>query len=293
MAAYISQDDIKYSELLRKTKKDAPKQLYYKGNISLLKSDCLAVVGSRRMTIYGKQVAEKLVGQIAMRGITIVSGFMYGIDATAHKAAVEVGGKTIAVMPCGIERVHPEYQVRLYDDILKNDGLIVSEYERDMQPGYWSYPARNKIVAGISKATLVIEAGEESGSLITARLTQKFNRKLFAVPGPITSVNSIGTNGLIKEDKAEMVLEAGEILKYFNVGAIHESPANNKRAIRELPLPENNIEQKIINTLKTEPMEIDLLARKLNKNIQEISRQVSLMEIKGQIKKENNKYYVS
>ncbi len=288
---YISQNDIKYPELLKQTGKQAPKQLYCKGNVSLLDSDCLAVVGSRRMTTYGKQITEKLVSQIASAGITIVSGFMYGVDATAHKTAVESGGlpagrqgKTIAVMPCGIERIHPEYQVKLYRDILENDGLIVSEYEGDAQPGYWTYPQRNRIVAGISKATLVIEAGEKSGSLITANLTTKFSRKLFAMPGPITSVNSLGTNKLIKEGKAEMVLSAKDILKYFNI----KTRANVLNRVKHMP-----IEQEIINVLEVEPMEIDILARKLNRNISEISKHVSLMEIKGLIKKENNKYYVS
>lgn len=281
----IAIDNDKYSDLLKQIGKQAPKQLYCKGNADLFKSDCLAVVGSRRMTIYGRQITEKLVGQISANGITIVSGFMYGVDATAHKTAVESGGsKTIAVMPCGIDRVHPEYQVKLYNDILESGGLIISEYEGDAQPGYWTYPARNRIVAGLSKAVLVIEAGEKSGSLITANLAIKFNRKLFAVPGFITSVNSFGTNGLIKQGKAEMVISAKDILKYF----CKNIPEKQSQEARLL-----GIEDEITGQLEIEPMEIDVLARNLNKNISEISEQVSLMEIKGLIKKENNKYYVS
>ena len=130
MEGVIKINDPKYPKLLKKIS-DPPKQLYYKGNYSdsggeSIFENCLAVVGSRRMTTYGKQITEKLVGEIASRGIIIVSGFMYGIDATAHKAAVDIGGKTIAVMPCGIELVHPEYQVKLYDEILENNGLIIS-----------------------------------------------------------------------------------------------------------------------------------------------------------------------
>jgi DNA processing protein len=297
---YLNND--KYPGLLKQIGKEAPKQLYYKGNISLLDSDCLAVVGSRKMTTYGRQVTEKLVGQIASSGVTIVSGFMYGVDATAHKTAVEVGGKTIAVMPCGIDRIHPEYQVKLYNDILENNGLIISEYESDMQPGYWTYPARNRIVAGISKATLVIEAGEKSGSLITANLAIKFNRKLFAVPGPITSVNSFGTNDLIKENKAEIVLDAKNILDFFNNElreGRNERLSLSQREAKPLGkkifgnFGNSTTNNEIIQLLLVEPVEIDVLARKLNKNIQEISKQLSFMEIKGLVKKENNKYYVS
>lgn len=286
----INLDDNRYPVLLKELGREAPKQLYYKGNLSVLGGEnCLAVVGSRRMTTHARQTAEKLVSQIASRGITIVSGFMYGVDATAHKTAVETGGRTIAVMPCGIDRVHPEYQIKLYNDILENNGLIISEYEGDVQPCYWTYPARNRIVAGLSKAVLVIEAGEKSGSLITANLGKKFGRKVFAVPGPLTSVLSLGTNGLIKRGNAEMVVNAEDILKYFNVGVGSPNLKNEGEEISPL----QTIEQRIVQFLQAEPIDIDNLARKINISVPEISKIISFMEIKGQIKKENNKYYVS
>jgi len=290
MENVITLDSSQYPALLKKTGKDAPKQLYYKGNwpadsnINIFEN-CLAVVGSRRMTTYGKQITQKLVSRIASAGITIVSGFMYGIDATAHKSAVDVGGKTIAVMPCGIDRVHPEYQVKLYNEILENNGLIVSEYEGDTMPAYWTYPQRNKTVAGLSQAVLVIEAGEKSGSLITANLAKKYNRKIFAVPGSLTSALSYGTNQLIKKGEAEIVISAEDILKFYN--------KNYTEKIYNKPSLLQNIESKILEQLQIEPMEMDNLSRKLNKNIQEVSGLISFMEIKGQIKKENNKYYVS
>ena len=212
----VTINDIRYPVSLKAIGKDAPKQLYYKGNWDEnIFENCLAVVGSRRMTTYGKQITQKLVSEIAGKGITIVSGFMYGIDATAHKTALNVGGKTIAVMPCGINIVHPEYQVKLYDEILENKGLIISEYEGDFLPTLWSYPRRNRIVAGLSKATLVIEAGEKSGSLITANLAKKFNKKVFAVPGPLTSVLSKGTSQLIKEG-ADIVTCANDVVNYYD-----------------------------------------------------------------------------
>ena len=281
----IKLDNDKYPDLLRKIGRQAPKKLYYKGEWrDDIFENCLAVVGSRRMTTYGKQIVQKLVSQIASAGITIVSGFMYGIDATAHETAVEIGGKTIAVMPCGIDRVHPEYQIKLYNDILENDGLIISEYETNTQPGYWTYPARNRIVAGLPKAALIVEAGEKSGSLITANLAKKFGRKIFAVPGPLTSMLSFGTNGLIKKGDAEIVSSSEDILKFYN-----------KKIEQTCVKPSftQSLEGRILRLLQREPVGIDNLARELNISIPEISKLVSLMEIKGQLKKENNKYYVS
>jgi len=290
MANIVKIEDKKYPDMLRVLGKDAPKQLYYKGKWDKsIFENCLAVVGSRRMTTYGKQITQKLVSQIASAGITIVSGFMYGVDAQSHKAASESGGRTIAVMPCGIDRVHPEYQIKLYNDILENNGLIISEYEGDSQPGYWTYPARNRIVAGISKAVLIVEAGEKSGSLITANLAKKFKRKVFSLPGQITSLVSVGTNQLIKQG-AEMVTAADDILEFFKLSRDPSSKKASQISIEDGSL--NSLEQQIINQLQREPMEIDLLARNLQIAAAELGRTVSLMEIKGQIKKENGKYYV-
>src|SRR3989344_1571012 len=207
----VNREDKNYPKLLKKIGKDAPKQLHYKGVWDEeIFNNCLAVVGSRSLTTYGRQVAERLVTPLSAAGITIVSGFMYGGDAAAHKAAVKAGGRTIAVMPCGIDRIHPEYQQDLYVEILKNKGLIISEYEGDAMPVHWMYPRRNRIVAGLSKATLVVEAGLKSGTLITTAFTQKFGRKLFAVPGPITSEVSQGTSQLLKEG-AQLVASAKDI----------------------------------------------------------------------------------
>ena len=150
----ITINDPKYPKLLKQIN-DPPKQIYYRGNWDeKIFENCLAVVGSRRMTSYGQQITNKLISEIASRGITIVSGFMYGIDATAHKTALDVGARTIAVMPCGIERIHPEYQTKLYADILENNGLVISEFEGDSLAAFWTYPKRNRIIAGLSRATI-------------------------------------------------------------------------------------------------------------------------------------------
>ncbi|MCF7879073.1 MAG: DNA-processing protein DprA [Candidatus Omnitrophica bacterium] len=274
-----------YPALLKEVK-SRPDKFYYKGSWKPdIFKNCLAVVGSRQMTTYGRQITNKLVSEIASAGITIVSGFMYGVDAQAHRAALIGGGKTIAVMPCGIDRIHPAYQDKLYKQILDKKGLIISEIEGDAMPALWSYPQRNRIVAGLSKATLVVEAGLESGSLITAELTNKFGRKLFAIPGPLTSSVSKGTLELIK-DGAGMVTSADDILNYYNLESKRESEINS------LSLNLDSGEKEIIEKLKQEPMDIDFLSRQLNKTSSQVGTKLSLMHLKGLVNQEAGKYYV-
>jgi DNA processing protein len=288
----VTLQDKKYPELLKRIGKTAPKQLYYKGNWDKdIFQNCLAVVGSRRMTTYGRQVTERIAGEAAAAGITIVSGFMYGVDATAHKAALRVGGRTIAVMPCGINLIHPEYQQDLYAEILKNKGLVVSEYEGDSQPANWTYPQRNRIAAGLSRAALIIEAGEKSGSLITANLAKKFKRKLFVVPGPITSENSKGIMQLIKEG-ATPISSAGEILDYYRIHNIPAKTDGGLASINKNKDKEKTLEQEIINHLHKEPLDIDTIAREFSIPVAKTGIILSMMQLKGQIKLEGNKYYL-
>lgn len=291
----VYKDDENYPKLLRQTK-DAPKQLYYKGEWDKnIFENCLSVVGSRKLTNYGRQVMERLVSEIAMAGITIVSGFMYGGDAAAHQAAIKAGGRTIAVMPCGIDLIHPAHQEKLYESILKNKGLIISEYEGDMNPALWTYPQRNRIVAGLSKALLVVEAEEKSGCLITANCAKKFKRKVFAVPGPITGSVSRGANMLIKEG-AEMVLSAKDVMgcshsEFSSRFTLKGSDASRKiQNARSEKL--EKFEDKILQKLERETMEIDELSRDLEMPVAELGTKLSLMEIRGLIEIKGGKYYV-
>ena len=300
----IAKNDKEFPLLLKEIK-DAPKWLYYKGGWdSEIFENCLAVVGSRRMTSYGKQVVERFITEIAMAGITIISGFMYGIDAAAHRAALRAGGRTIAVMPCGIDIISPEYQKDLYVEILNNNGLIVSEFGKDLGPALWTYPKRNRIVAGLSQACLVVEAGEKSGSLITADFAKKYKRKLFAVPGPITSENSKGTLQLIKEG-AEMAISAKDVLRYYireHDMAVHSvlptrpsaSPHPNPsiHSHNQALLLKSKLEKQIIEHLQREPLGIDILSRNLKVPIAKLGTTLSLMQIQGIISKQGNKYYV-
>src|SRR3989344_2513159 len=300
MADSITKESPRYPTLLGELR-DAPKQLYYRGNWDGIFSveggsasggeKCLAVVGTRRMTSYGKRMTEQIVGEVAAAGVTVVSGFMYGIDAEAHKAALRAGGKTIAVMPCGIDVVHPEYQADLYQEILDTGGLVVSEYEGTHPALYWTFPRRNRIVAGLSKATLVVEAGEDSGALITADLAKKYGRKLFAVPNPLTSAVSQGVTRLLKEG-ATIAGSSDDIWKYF--GFRTRSRVRPYSQVGSDPTPQiaGELEQKIMQVLFKESMQIDALARKLKIPAAQLGAAISMLQLEGCITEEQGKLYV-
>lgn len=261
---------------------DAPPLLNYRGVVDEnIFKDTLAVVGSRRMTNYGRRIIEEIVSRVASEGITIVSGFMYGVDATAHKTALDVDGKTIAVMPCGVDIVHPAYQKDLYKKIEKT-GLMLSEFEDGHPPDKWTYPRRNRIVVGLSKATLVVEAEEKSGSLISASLATKYKRKLFAVPGPIFNPTSEGTNKLIKDNLAETVTSAKDILSFF------EKEIEEKKKEKKNNLTKE--EKKILGILEREQTEVDEMAKELNIPIAQLNTSLSMLCLKGIIKKEGRSY---
>lgn len=279
---FVSQN---YPSLLKKLK-DPPKELYYRGtwDNSLFKKS-LAVVGSRRSTSYGERVCDQLILGLVMEKVTIISGFMYGIDSLAHQKTLEFGGKTVAVLGGGLDILYPPENEKLYLDIIASGGLIISEYPADQQPQLWTFPQRNRIVAGLSSlGVLVIEAGEKSGSLITAELARKLKKPVFAVPGPITSSSSVGTNKLIKEGLAKMVLNSGDI-----VGPL------TKRSLTSLPSSREGsrvgLEQKILSLLSAEPLTLDEIARKLSINIIETSQALTMMAIKNTVEEKNGKYY--
>lgn len=290
MEQIITIGDEKYPKLLKEIGKEAPKKLYYKGDwTSDIFENCLAVVGSRHLTSYGRKITEQFVTEIAVMGITIVSGFMYGGDEAAHSSAVRVGERTIAVMPCGIDLIHPEYQEELYNEILENKGLIISEFEGKFLPANWTYARRNRIVAGLSKAILIVEAGLNSGSLITAGYAKKYDRKIFAVPGQITSELSKVTTKLLKEG-ALLATSAQDILKYYNISLVN---LRNVGSYVKSNLVLSKDEQEIIEQLKREPMEVDVLARTLGVSVVKIGTTLSLMQLKGFINQESGKYYVN
>lgn len=286
MDGIVELESAQYPEAL-KAINDPPERLFFKGVWdSGLFDNCLAVVGSRRMTRYGAQITDLLISQLAAAGITIVSGFMYGIDARAHQAAVTSGGRTIAVMPCGIERIYPQYQERLYHEIIENDGLIISEYAGDYPPLLWTFPKRNRIIAGLSRAVMVVEAGPKSGALITANLAKKYQRRVFVVAGQINVALFSGIKQLIK-DGADIVTEAGDVLSYYGI----KQKGSDRIASPEKEL--QGLEALIAKELSCEPLEIDVLSRRLRVSAAELGTAISLMELKGILVQMAGKYYVN
>ena len=282
---YIDIASTEYPYLLLQIK-DPPPRLYFKGDWdTTIFTETLSVVGSRRMTRYGEIITDNLVSSIAGAGITIVSGFMYGIDAQAHNAALEAGGRTIAVMPCGIEKIHPEYQVDLHERILNNNGLVISEYQGNTPPALWTYPRRDRIIAGLSPILLVIEAGIKSGALITAKIAKKYNKKIFAVPGPLTSSVSIGTAILIKQG-SQIVTGTGDILSEY--GKTNPEELFSKKELYRV----NANQKKILKILIDEPMGIDDIARSAGKQISEIGADITVLSLKKHLTFNEGKYYL-
>src|SRR5947207_433811 len=205
-------DDGVYPSLLRETY-DPPVVLYVKGAwAECLERPCVAIVGSRRCSTYGQNAALMLSRELAQRGVTIISGLARGIDAAAHRGALEAGGRTVAVMGTGLDQVYPRDHKKLVDEILANKGALVSEFPLETPPAPQNFPYRNRVISGLSLGVVLVEAAENSGSLITARLAMEQNREVFAVPGSITSRNSFGTNYLIKGAGAKLVQQWQDVV---------------------------------------------------------------------------------
>jgi len=258
-----------------------PEELWIIGELPPEDLIYLCVVGSRKYTSYGKEACEKIIAGLKGYPIVIVSGFAMGIDTIAHKKAMQTGLKTLVFPGSGLsdEAIYPKTNVRLMKEIVENGGCLVSEFESDFKATQWSFPMRNRLMAGISKAVLIIEAEEKSGTLITARLTTEYNRDLLVVPGSIFSPNSKGTNRLIRQGAtpitcAEDVLEA--------LGFEQEKDEDKQARLFEDLSPE---EKKIVELLR-EPMARDDLIREIKMPIGETNSLLSVMEIKRLIKEE-------
>ena len=181
MSKCIFFDDDNYPESLKEIK-NPPKKLYYEGNISLLNSLCFSIVGSRDLTSYGKRIEKEFVKDLALRGITIVSGMAIGADSIAHKETINVGGKTIAVLGGGFNHIFPEGNEELFRKIIDSNGLVITEYEPEREAYSINFPKRNRIVSGLSKGVLIVEAKYRSGTSITANLAKEQGKKVFALP---------------------------------------------------------------------------------------------------------------
>ena len=282
----VSRGSLEYPLLLNKIP-DAPNRLYFLGDYreSLFKNT-LAVVGSRAVTMYGEWVIKNIVKEVARHGVTIVSGFMYGVDALAHRAALEVEGLTVAVMAGGIDYIIPKYQEQLYLDIAEK-GLVISEFYENYELGEWMFAKRNRIVAGLSYAVLVVEAAEGSGSLITANYAKQYGRQLLTVPANLNSGNAFGTTQLLK-DGAKMVTCANDILELYSINYRYDvSSAVNKRLLLE------NNPKKIMDLLCLEPLSADEISSKINASSADVLKCLTGLSLIGQVCEKEGRYYVS
>lgn len=270
---YITMYDKEYPALLKEVH-DHPAILYIKGDITALKTPSIAVVGSRKFTHYGQKVAYDLSKKCAEAGLCIVSGLALGIDAVAHKAALDTGGITIGVLGCGLDTLYPASNLNLAKEIIEKGGAVISEFPPGMPPMQYNFPARNRIIAGLTLGTLVIEAAEKSGALITAYQALEYNREVFAVPGNIDSETSMGTNLLIQKG-AKPVMTAEDIFDDLNI----EVKKSEQKA-KDL-LPESEEEKVIIKILKQGEKNINDIVLESKLNIIAVNTTLSMMEMKG------------
>lgn len=284
--SFITLLDKEYPSLL-KSIFNPPAVLYTKGDITLLNSPCLAIVGTRRITSYGREITEMFAKELSEAGLTIVSGMAFGVDGVAHKAAIDTKGKTIAVLGNGVDLAYPKENEKLYEEILDSGGLIISEYSPGMPPNNGTFPARNRIVAGLSKGVLVTEGAEDSGSLITANYGLEFGRKVFAVPGPITSQLSKAPLDLI-EKGAKLVTSAEQIIKELGLKN-KDLRMKTKTKIDGL----SKEEKKILEVLENESLYFDEIVKLTGISSQILGTTLSLMEIKGFIKNTGSLYYLA
>ena len=269
--------DPTYPALLREID-GSPPLLYLKGQLSEADQFALAVVGTRNADTYGQQVTERLVTELARGQVTVVSGLALGIDTIAHSAALDAGGRTIGVLACGLDVVYPARNVKLARRISEEgQGLLISEYPLGVRPESGNFPARNRIISGLSQGVLVIEAGEKSGALITAEFAGKQGREVFAVPGNIFASRSAGTNRLIR-DGAHLVLDVKDILDALNLFMLP------LRVEAQAALPENSEERKLLALLGHEPLHINELILSSNLSAPTVTATMTMLELKGLVK---------
>ncbi|MFH1003704.1 MAG: DNA-processing protein DprA [Chloroflexota bacterium] len=263
---------------------DYPPVLYLRGELLPGDEWCLAVVGTRRATVYGRQVTEEITAGLARSKITVVSGLAKGIDTVANGSALEAGGRSLAVFACGLDIVYPGENADLARRIMER-GALISEYPLGTRPRAENFPRRNRILSGLSLGVLVVEAGETSGAMITAHLAVEQNREVFAVPGSILSAASRGTNHLIQEG-AKLVRDYGDILEELNLTAVAR-----QMELKEI-MPATEGEAGLLKWLSAEPVHIDEICRSSGLSVPAVSSTLAMMELKGMVKQVGGMNYV-
>ncbi|MEJ2011951.1 MAG: DNA-processing protein DprA [Anaerolineales bacterium] len=275
--------DSDYPERLKQIA-SPPVLLFTWGQIGPEDRICVAIVGTRRPTDYGLAVAQEVAGYLASRGVTVVSGLARGIDHAAHRAALDAGGRTIAVLGSGLDRIYPPEHKRLAAQIAET-GCVLSEFPLGTDPEGRNFPIRNRIISGISLAVVVVEAGKRSGALITADFAADQGRDVFAVPGTIHRPMSAGTNRLIQVG-AFPLLEPGEILETLNLGLVIEQLS------LEEALPQDPEERAVLEQLGPEPLHADEIGKRSGLQAQRVNAVLTMLELKGRVRRTGGMNFV-
>ncbi len=262
-----------------------PPLLYVQGELRESDQWAVAVVGTRRLTSYGRQVTRDLVAGLVRSNITVVSGLARGIDAVAHKTAVEMNGRTIAVLGSGLDCVYPAEHRQLARHIVEGHGAVISDYGLGVQPEAKNFPPRNRIISGLSLGVIVVEAGERSGALITSKFALEQDREVFAVPGHINSPVSKGPNRLIQSG-AKLVMSVEDVLEELNLTMVAEHTAV------QMVLPETTEEADLYGRLSHQPTHVDDLSRASGLSSQTVSSTLTMMELKGMVQQVGGMKYV-
>ena len=283
-AAFVSITEPTYPSKLRNIP-NPPVYFYYKGNLEIFENPTLAVVGSRQPTDYGRRITTKLVNELAVAGVVIVSGLAYGVDGVAHQTTLEVGGITAAVFGCGLDIVYPAGHRSLAQRIIEK-GCLISEFPKGTKPEKFNFPVRNRIVAGLSDGVLVIEAGSKSGALVTANLALDQGRDVLAIPGSLDNELSAGPNGLIKQG-AIAITSADDIFNNFNW---HKSTVTQEKSFDLSKLSKD--ETIVFNLLSVQPIHLDEIGRKIGLGPGKIAEALLNLELKGFILRKPGNFVV-
>ncbi len=262
-----------------------PPVLYLRGELLPEDNWAVAIVGTRRVTPYGRQVTEEIASYLAANGITIVSGLARGVDSLAHSAALKAGGRTLAVLGSGVDRIYPPENRPLVEQMLEQ-GAVLSDYAPGTPPEASNFPPRNRIISGLSMAVIVIEAGKTSGALITAEFAAEQGREIFAVPGNIFAPQSKGTNKLI-QNGAHPLLSASDIMQILNLTRLGQHKAARKA------LPADEVESKLLDAMGEEPLHVDDILNQTNLPVDKVSATLVMMELKGLVRQVGNMHYVA
>jgi len=280
----LTWEDQAYPQRLKEIDQPPP-VLYIRGDYLPEDLFAVAIVGTRRVTAYGRQITEELAAYLAANGITVISGLARGVDAVAHQSTLKTGGRTIGVLGSGVDKIYPPEHRGLAEKMMES-GAIVSDYAPGTPPEASNFPPRNRIISGLSLAVVVIEAGETSGALITAEFAAEQGREIFAVPGTILAPQSKGTNKLI-QNGALPLLSVNDLMQALDLTRMGAQKAARKA------IPSDETEARLLNVLSEEPLHVDEIRNQTELPIEKVSATLALMELKGMVRQVGGMNYVA